>query len=185
MFTFPISFLKGHLNIPSTTWLASKPRNPVLSRETHQQLFLAFISFTAAVVNGDMPRPRLSVIEKKKEVAGESLLQPIMSVICPQIEGRRDKEKHSDTTHSVESTFMDLCVFVFMCVSNYQQHVTTIFLGCKVTGHHCSFSSSSFITLPNPANISCRCAVWHNNGPTQSWTDVFHIRTHAHAGYVM
>lgn len=28
MFTSPISILKGHLNILSTTWLASKPRNP-------------------------------------------------------------------------------------------------------------------------------------------------------------
>lgn len=80
----------------------------MLSRAT----FLAFISFSAAGVQRDMPGPRLSVKEKNSEVDRESLLQPIMSVICTQTEERRDKERPSDTTHTAESTFMYVCVLV-------------------------------------------------------------------------
>lgn len=53
--------------------------------------------------------------EKNMEVDWESLLQPIMSVICPQIEERRDKESPSDATQSVESTFMHVCVSICVC----------------------------------------------------------------------
>ena len=64
-----------------------------------------------------MPGPRLSVKEENSEVDRESLLRPIMSVICPQIEERRDKERPSDTAHSAESTFMHVCVLVCIRVS--------------------------------------------------------------------
>lgn len=119
MFTSPISTLKGHLNIPSTTWLASKPKNPALCR-THQQHF--WLSFPSPQQGcAGTCQARLSVKEVKMEVDRESLLQPIMSVICPQIEARRDKEKPSDTTHLVESTFMSLCLCVCVISSNALQ----------------------------------------------------------------
>lgn len=63
-----------------------------------------------------MPRPQLSLKEKKTVVDRESLLQPIMSVICPQIEERRDKEEPLDTSLSAKSTFMRPRVCVCICV---------------------------------------------------------------------
>lgn len=66
-FTSPISTLKGHFNIPSTTWLASKPpKNPALYGETHQQQFFR-LSFPSPQrgCTGDMPWPRLDVREEE------------------------------------------------------------------------------------------------------------------------
>lgn len=46
----------------------------------------------------------------------ESLLsRPIMSVICPQIDESRDKERPLDATHPVEGVFMNVCVSI-VCV---------------------------------------------------------------------
>lgn len=63
-----------------------------------------------------MPGPRLRVRERKTEVDRESLLQPIMSVICPQIEERGDKERPADTTHSAHLALVCVCLYSCVCV---------------------------------------------------------------------
>lgn len=109
--------------------------------------------------------PRLRVKEKETEIDSKSLLQLIMSVICPHWEEwrRRKARRH----HSF-STVMRLCVCVI-------SSVTAPLLGCSVSGHQDSFSSSSSTPIaPRLPSLGCRCFIWHDRTvdrclPTCRW----------------
>lgn len=114
--------LKGSLISPSPPGWHQSPETQCLAGRHISNIFGFHFLLHSGGAQGHARASAQCEREKNTEVDRESLLQPIMSVICPQIEERRDKERPSDTTHSVGTIFMRMfvvvCLYSCVCVCN-------------------------------------------------------------------